>query len=94
MENKEIQEIINLYDSQKLDLAEKEVVKLIKTEPNNSILFNIFGAILTVFGLILPLHFFLNFEKIDEAAATDTCCETILCVIEKKKSLRVVRCPL
>ena len=47
MENKEIQEIINLYDSQKLDLAEKEVVKLIKTEPNNSILFNIFGAILT-----------------------------------------------
>ena len=47
MENKEIQEIINLYNSKKLDLAEKEVIKLIKTEPNNSILFNILGAILT-----------------------------------------------
>ena len=47
MKNKEIQEIINLYNSKKLDLAEKEVIKLIKIEPNNSVLFNIFGAILT-----------------------------------------------
>ena len=27
----------------------------------------------TIFGLILPLHFFSNLEKIDEAAETDTC---------------------
>ena len=47
MKNKEIQEIINLYNSKKLDLAEKEVIRLIKIEPNNSVLFNIFGAILT-----------------------------------------------
>lgn len=46
MKNKELQDVINLYNSKKLDLAEKEVIKLIKIEPNNSILFNIFGAIL------------------------------------------------
>ena len=46
MKNKKIQELINLYKSGKLDIAEQEVMKQINDNPNNSILFNIFGAIL------------------------------------------------
>ena len=46
MKNKKIKELINLYRSGKLDAAEQEAKKQIDDNPNNSILFNIFGAIL------------------------------------------------
>ena len=46
MKNKKIQELINLYRSGKLDIAEQEAKKQINDNPNNSVLFNIFGAIL------------------------------------------------
>ena len=47
MKNKKIEELINLYKSGKLDIAEKEAAEQIKNGSNNYILFNIFGAILT-----------------------------------------------
>ena len=31
----------------------------------------------TIFGFILPLHFFSNFEKTESAAETEICCEII-----------------
>ena len=31
----------------------------------------------TIFGLILPLHFFSNFEKTESAAETEICCDII-----------------
>ena len=46
MKDKSIQDLINLYHSGKFDIVEKEIVKLIKKNPNNFILYNIFGAIL------------------------------------------------
>ena len=46
---------------------------------------------LTVFALILFLHFFLNFKKTELAAATLICCQIILLQIEKKTSFLDVR---
>ena len=45
----------------------------------------------TIFALILPLHFFLNFKKTELAAATLICCPIILLHKEKKTSLLDVR---
>ena len=47
MKNKKIEELINLYKSGKLNVAEKEAAEQIKNDSNNYILFNILGAILT-----------------------------------------------
>ena len=46
MKDKSIQELINLYNSGKLDIVEKEVVKLIKKNPKNFVLYHLFGAVL------------------------------------------------
>ena len=46
MVDKNIQELINLYRAGKLVVVEKKVKKLIKENPKNFILYNIFGAIL------------------------------------------------
>ena len=45
MENKEIQEIVNLFKSGKFDIAEKKVLKLLKKFPNNFNLYSILGSI-------------------------------------------------
>ena len=47
MEDKNIQELINLYRAGKLVIVEKKVTKLIKENPKNFILYNLFGAILS-----------------------------------------------
>ena len=46
MKDKSIQELINLYNSGKLDIVEKKVVELIKKNPKNFVLYNLFGAVL------------------------------------------------
>ena len=46
MEDKNIQELINLYRTGKLVIVEKKVTKLIKENPKNFILYNLFGAVL------------------------------------------------
>ena len=46
MKDKSIQELINLYNSGKFDIVEKEVVELIKNNPKNFVLYNLFGAVL------------------------------------------------
>ena len=47
MKDKNIQELIDLYHSGKLDIVKKKVVKLIEKYPNSFILYNLFGAVLT-----------------------------------------------
>ena len=47
MEDKNIQELINLYRAGKLVFVEKKVIKLIKENPKNFILYNLFGAVLS-----------------------------------------------
>ena len=46
MKDKNIQELIDLYRSGKLDIVKKKVVKLIEKYPNSFILYNLFGAVL------------------------------------------------
>ena len=46
MKDQSIQELIDLYSSGKLDIAEKKVVELIKKNPKSFVLYNLFGAIL------------------------------------------------
>jgi len=46
MKDKSIQELINLYNSGKFDIVEKEVAELIKKNPKNFVLYNLFGAVL------------------------------------------------
>ena len=46
MKDKNIQDLINFYNSGKLTIVKKKVVELIKKYPNNFILHNIFGAVL------------------------------------------------
>ena len=46
MKDKNIQELIDLYHSGKLDIVKKKVVKLIEKYPNSFILYNLFGAVL------------------------------------------------
>ncbi len=46
MKDKNIQDLINLYNSGKLTIVKKKVLELIKKYPNNFILHNIFGAVL------------------------------------------------
>ena len=47
MKDKNIQELIDLYHSGKLDIVEKKIVKLIEKYPKSFILYNLFGAVLT-----------------------------------------------
>ena len=47
MKDKNIQELIDLYRSGKLDIVKKKVVQLIEKYPNSFILYNLFGAVLT-----------------------------------------------
>ena len=49
--------------------------------------------LLTIFALILFLHFFLNFKNTELAAATLICWPIILLQREKKTSFRVIRLP-
>ena len=44
--NNDIQEAINLFQSNKLNLAENKMIDLTKKYPNNHILFNLYGIIL------------------------------------------------
>ena len=53
--NIDLKEVINLYNTGKLDIAEKRIIKLISNYPNNFILHNLFGAVLA------------GQEKLDEA---------------------------
>ena len=46
MKDKNIQELIDLYRSGKLDIVKKKVVQLIEKYPNSFILYNLFGAVL------------------------------------------------
>jgi protein O-GlcNAc transferase len=46
MKNTDIKEIVENYKSGKLDIAEREITKLIKKIPNNHFLYNLLGAIL------------------------------------------------
>jgi predicted O-linked N-acetylglucosamine transferase (SPINDLY family) len=46
MNDNNIQNLINLYKSGKFSIAEKKVIKLIKKDPNNFFLLNLFGIIL------------------------------------------------
>ena len=46
MKDNNIQNLINLYKSGKFSIAEKKVIKLIKKDPNNFFLLNLFGVIL------------------------------------------------
>ena len=46
MKDKTIQELINLYNSGKLDTVEKKTIELIKNNPKNFVLYNLFGAVL------------------------------------------------
>jgi len=46
MKDESIQELINLYNSGKLDTVEKKVVESIKKNPRSFVLYNLFGAIL------------------------------------------------
>ena len=46
MKDKTIQELINLYNSGKLDVVEKKIIELIKKNPKNYFLYNLFGAVL------------------------------------------------
>ena len=46
MKDQSIQELIDLYNSGKLDIAEKKIAELIKKNPKSFILYNLFGTIL------------------------------------------------
>ena len=46
MKDNNIQNLINLYKSGKFSIAEKKAIKLIKKDPNNFFLLNLFGIIL------------------------------------------------
>ena len=46
MKDKSIQELINLYHAGKLAIVESRVVELIKKNPKNFVLYNLFGAVL------------------------------------------------
>ena len=46
MKEQSIQELIDLYNSEKLDIVEKKVVELIKKNPKSFVLYNLFGTIL------------------------------------------------
>jgi len=48
MKDKNIQELIDLYHSGKLDIVKKKVVKLIEKYPNSFILYNLFGVDLAI----------------------------------------------
>ena len=47
MIDKTIQDLINLYNSGKLDVIEKKVTEQIKKNPKNFVLYNLFGAVLS-----------------------------------------------
>ena len=46
MKDQSIQELIDLYNSGKLDIVEKKIVELIKKKPKSFVLYNLFGTIL------------------------------------------------
>ncbi len=46
MKDQSIQELIDLYNSGKLDIVEKKIVELIKKNPKSFVLYNLFGTIL------------------------------------------------
>ena len=46
MQNKNIEEVLNYFNSGKFTIAEKKIAKLIKQFPNNYTLYNILGSIL------------------------------------------------
>ena len=46
MQNKNIEEVLNYFNSGKFAIAEKKAVKLIKQFPNNYTLYNLLGSIL------------------------------------------------
>ena len=47
MIDQSIQELIDLYNSGKLDIVEKKIVELIKKNPKNFVLYNLFATVLT-----------------------------------------------
>ena len=47
MKDKSIQDLINLYRSGKLATVEKRVIELIKKNPKNFVLYNLYGAVLS-----------------------------------------------
>ena len=47
MKDSNIQELLDLYNSGKLEIAEKKAAELLKENPKNFIIYNILGAILS-----------------------------------------------